>query len=97
MLEPLPSEGREAGGRAVLGGAARIAAGSAEDAWTIARAIFRLTEAFSALSATVEDGDGQFLLIEAAECLPEWLSPSTADNRTFVRGGKVRVLFALVV
>lgn len=32
----------------------------------------------------VTDGDGQFLLIEAAGALPSWLEPEVADNR--VRG-----------
>jgi hypothetical protein len=29
----------------------------------------------------VEDEDGQFLLIEAADALPKWLKPETANNR----------------
>lgn len=29
----------------------------------------------------VTDGDGQFLLIEAAGALPSWLEPEVADNR----------------
>jgi len=29
----------------------------------------------------VRDSDGEFLLIEAADYLPKWLNPDTADNR----------------
>ena len=29
----------------------------------------------------VEDNDGEFLLIEAADYLPKWLSPETSENR----------------
>ena len=30
---------------------------------------------------SVCDGDGEFLLIEAADYLPNWLNPDTAENR----------------
>jgi len=30
---------------------------------------------------SVQDSDGEFLLIEAAEYLPKWLNPDTAENR----------------
>lgn len=29
----------------------------------------------------VEDNDGEFLLIEAADYLPKWLNPDTSENR----------------
>ena len=29
----------------------------------------------------VQDGDGEFLLIEAANSLPKWMNPETAGNR----------------
>jgi len=30
---------------------------------------------------SVHDSDGEFLLIEAADQLPKWLNPDTAENR----------------
>lgn len=30
---------------------------------------------------SIQDGDGEFLLIESALHLPDWLKPETADNR----------------
>lgn len=30
---------------------------------------------------SVEDNDGEFLLIEAADYLPKWLNPDTSENR----------------
>ena len=30
---------------------------------------------------SVEDNDGQFLLIEAADHLPKWLNPESSENR----------------
>lgn len=29
----------------------------------------------------VEDNDGEFLLIEAADHLPKWLNPDSSENR----------------
>ena len=33
---------------------------------------------------SVHDSDGEFLLIEAADQLPKWLNPDTAENRVSV-------------
>jgi len=30
---------------------------------------------------SIQDSDGEFLLIEAADYLPKWLNPDTAENR----------------
>jgi len=30
------------------------------------------------------DNDGEFLLIEAADYLPKWLNPDTAENRVSI-------------
>lgn len=30
---------------------------------------------------SVSDSDGEFLLVEAAEVLPSWVTPSNAENR----------------
>jgi len=30
---------------------------------------------------SVQDSDGEFLLIEAADYLPKWLNPDTAENK----------------
>lgn len=35
---------------------------------------------------------GQFLLIEAADHLPRWVSPATADNRVFFSDGKLHLV-----
>ena len=51
-----------------------------------------LTRAFPELTVAVEDGDGAFLLIEAARALPAWLEPDTSANRVFVRGGALHLV-----
>ena len=36
---------------------------------------------FKPLSHSVSDSDGEFLLVEAAEVLPSWVTPFNAENR----------------
>lgn len=33
----------------------------------------------------IQDNDGDFMLIEAAEFLPKWLNPDTSENRVSVK------------
>ncbi|GLI59539.1 hypothetical protein VaNZ11_001433, partial [Volvox africanus] len=40
----------------------------------------------------VWDNDGQFLLIEAAYALPRWLKPETAENRVWLRHGRLHII-----
>ncbi|KAK1793054.1 hypothetical protein P4O66_011388 [Electrophorus voltai] len=63
-----------------------------EDEWFIVYLLRRLTHAFGELAATVEDSDGQFLLIEAAEHLPKWLDPDSSENRVFLYRGELHIL-----
>ena len=44
------------------------------------------------LAARCWDDDGDFLLIEAAEALPRWLSPSSSENRCWLFGGRVHIV-----
>ena len=41
------------------------------------------------ISISVNDNDGQFLLIEAADYLPDWLGPENASNRVWLRQGQI--------
>lgn len=41
----------------------------------------KLSNMFKELWITVRDTDGEFLLIEAADALPQWLNPEVAENR----------------
>ena len=40
----------------------------------------------------VTDTDGEFLLVEAANALPPWLEPETADNRVWIHTGKLTII-----
>ncbi|XP_028280044.1 protein ecdysoneless homolog [Parambassis ranga] len=63
-----------------------------EDEWFIVYLLKIITEAFPQLAARVEDNDGEFLLIEAADYLPKWLNPDTSENRIFLYRGELHIL-----
>lgn len=33
----------------------------------------------------IQDNDGDFLLIEAADYIPKWLDPDTSENRVIIK------------
>lgn len=51
-----------------------------------------LTKCHPALWVRIVDADGEFLLIEAAKVLPEWLSPSMDQHRVWVHNGKLFII-----
>ncbi|XP_017331237.1 protein ecdysoneless homolog [Ictalurus punctatus] len=63
-----------------------------EDEWFVVYLLKHITYKFSELAASVQDNDGQFLLIEAAEYLPKWLDPDSSENRVFLYHGELHVL-----
>ncbi|KAM4607054.1 protein ecdysoneless homolog isoform 2-T2 [Polymixia lowei] len=63
-----------------------------EDEWFIVYLLKRITEAFPELAARVEDNDGEFILIEAADYLPKWLNPETSENRVILHRGELHIL-----
>ncbi|XP_028413409.1 protein ecdysoneless homolog [Dendronephthya gigantea] len=63
-----------------------------EDEWFIVYLLFSISKQFPDFAITVNDNDGEFLLIEAAEYLPEWLEPDTSENRVFVYQGKLHII-----
>ncbi|XP_039995760.1 protein ecdysoneless homolog [Xiphias gladius] len=63
-----------------------------EDEWFIVYLLQQITEAFPELAARVEDNDGEFLLIEAADFLPKWLNPDTSELRVFLYKGELHIL-----
>uniref|UniRef100_A0A8C6LZB1 Ecdysoneless cell cycle regulator n=1 Tax=Nothobranchius furzeri TaxID=105023 RepID=A0A8C6LZB1_NOTFU len=63
-----------------------------EDEWFIVYLLKQITEVFPELAARVEDNDGEFILIEAADYLPKWLNPDTSENRVFLYKGELHIL-----
>ncbi len=61
------------------------------DEWFVVFLIVNLTKKYEGLIARMEDSDGEFLLIEAAEEIPHWASPETCEKRVFLMNGSVHV------
>lgn len=54
---------------------------SVEDEWLIVYILREISSRFPQIWIKVVDTDGEFLLAEAANALPRWLTPEIADNR----------------
>ncbi|KAI0414595.1 SGT1 protein-domain-containing protein [Xylaria grammica] len=65
---------------------------SIEDEWLIVYLLRRLTITFPSLWVRVFDSDGEFLLVEAANVVPKWLSPEIDGNRAWIHQGKLQLL-----
>ncbi|GFS38047.1 protein ecdysoneless homolog [Trichonephila inaurata madagascariensis] len=63
-----------------------------EDEWFIVYLLFYLSEKDKNLVIQVQDNDGEFLLIEAANHLPKWLNPDTCENRIFIYQGALHII-----
>lgn len=46
--------------------------------------VFRYFSIFTVVQFSVIDSDGEFLLIEAAESLPNWANPDNCDQRVII-------------
>ncbi|EJD55386.1 SGT1-domain-containing protein [Auricularia subglabra TFB-10046 SS5] len=62
-----------------------------DDEWLV---VWLLREASKIwdLVVSVFDTDGEFLLIEAADALPSWVSPSNAENRVWIYKGQLHLV-----
>ncbi|XP_004473881.2 protein ecdysoneless homolog [Dasypus novemcinctus] len=63
-----------------------------EDEWFIVYIIKQITKEFPDVVARIEDNDGEFLLIEAADFLPKWLDPDSSANRVFFHRGELCII-----
>ncbi|XP_074856402.1 protein ecdysoneless homolog [Carettochelys insculpta] len=63
-----------------------------EDEWFIVYLIQQITKKFPELVARIDDNDGEFLLIEAADFLPKWLKPENSANRVFFHQGELCII-----
>jgi len=63
-----------------------------EDEWFIVYLLKEITKTYPEIIARVIDSDGEFLLIEAAECLPNWANPDNCDQRVYIRDGDVHII-----
>lgn len=60
-----------------------------EDEWLIVYMLCELSKAHPDLWVRAGDCDGEFLLVEAANVLPKWLSPETDRYRVWIHLGKI--------
>ena len=63
-----------------------------EDEWFIVYILKKMSEENEDISITVEDNDGQFLLIETAMYIPRWMEPNNTKNKVFIRRGKIHII-----
>jgi hypothetical protein len=65
---------------------------SVEDEWLIVYILRELTKQFPDLWVRASDSDGEFLLVEAANVLPKWLSPENDANRAWIHAGQLHII-----
>ncbi|KAN0063047.1 hypothetical protein ACQY0O_004210 [Thecaphora frezii] len=67
-----------------------------EDEWFLTYILHRATTDAAHfgvdLALTLQDEDGQFLLIEAAEALPKWVTPENVQNRVWIYRGHLHIV-----
>lgn len=80
--EPVAGVGACASGAVLFGE-------SLEDEWLVAAVLQAITAQVPGTVAQVWDADGEFLLIEAAAALPDWVTPENSAHRVFLHGGRL--------
>ncbi|KAF9275907.1 hypothetical protein BGZ68_010379 [Mortierella alpina] len=65
---------------------------SLDDEWMVVFLLREITKRIPGSIARVQDNDGEFLLIEAADFIPSWLDPDNSDNRVFIHGGQLHII-----
>lgn len=65
---------------------------SIADEWLIVYLLRELSKEFKDAWIRIYDSDGEFLLIEAANALPKWLTPEVADNRVWINSHRMLII-----
>ncbi|KAJ3099611.1 hypothetical protein HDU97_002918 [Phlyctochytrium planicorne] len=63
-----------------------------DDEWFIVFLLKEITIQWPEMIVSVQDNDGQFLLIEAAHHIPPSLDPENSQNRCFLHKGRIHVI-----
>ena len=63
-----------------------------QDEWLVVHILVEISRQFPDVIAQVVDDDGEFLLIEAADHLPPWVTPENSANACFIRAGELHLL-----
>ncbi|CAH7685701.1 SGT1 protein-domain-containing protein [Phakopsora pachyrhizi] len=64
---------------------------SIQDEWFLVWCLFQISSQFDC-EICVSDSDGEFMLIEAAEVLPKWVTPSVAEGRVWIKSGSLHLI-----
>ncbi|KZP00895.1 hypothetical protein CALVIDRAFT_533227 [Calocera viscosa TUFC12733] len=64
---------------------------SVDDEWAAVWLLWEVSALWDCV-ISVRDSDGQFLLIEAAETLPAWVTPSNAENRVWISHSQLHLI-----
>ncbi|CAI5723174.1 unnamed protein product [Hyaloperonospora brassicae] len=81
---------RTRNGRYILSGSSLVG-DAIQDEWVVAKLVFDITNKFPGVVGRIVDSDGELLLIESAEALPDWVNPEHCDRRVFVLHGKLHL------
>ncbi|CAH8562884.1 unnamed protein product [Schistosoma turkestanicum] len=65
---------------------------SVEDEWFIVWMLSEISKLDPSVIIQVTDEDGEFLLIECANHLPNWINPENAENRVWFYQGKLCII-----
>ncbi|KAF9147732.1 hypothetical protein BG015_010584 [Linnemannia schmuckeri] len=65
---------------------------SIDDEWIVVHLLREITKRIPGSIARVQDNDGEFLLIEAADHIPAWLDSENSDNRVFIYQGNLHII-----
>ncbi|KAI8852485.1 SGT1 protein-domain-containing protein [Chytridium lagenaria] len=63
-----------------------------DDEWFIVFLLKEITKEFPHLIVSVQDNDGDFLLIEAAHHIPPTLDPTNSPNRVFIHRSAIHII-----
>ncbi len=63
-----------------------------EDEWYIVYLLMKITKLMPNISAQVFDNDGDFLMIETADYIPDWLGPENSLNRVWIKHGHIHII-----
>ncbi|BEI84682.1 hypothetical protein CcaverHIS002_0500830 [Cutaneotrichosporon cavernicola] len=88
-LKAVPSEGK-------LEGLMRVG-DAVDDEWLVVWLLREVSRTWPELVVSIRDSDGEFLLIEAANVLPGWVTPENAENRLWLCAGHLNLLPLSVV
>jgi len=62
------------------------------DEWVVVGILWQVTKHFPDVMIQLQDSDGEFLLIESALYIPDWLRPETAENRVWIQNGHLQII-----